>query len=206
MKYVRLLKGEISHQGVCMRNTDTMEFLALFHSAPQKEQTRDWHIRTYNFISQVCQPLEEEDIYNELCVRFIELLDSYQVYEGTSFTRYLTKYLRWSIKRWVIEMARGLQVRGPYEAANMSTEEACEDQPDMIDLPEMNLQWIVDPQSKLFGVLSPYERFLLYLNFKEGLGVRQIGDRLGRMHHTINRHIRGAINKLQQEYQKEKGV
>ncbi len=209
MKYVKLLKGEASHEGSSIRNTDTMEFLALFQPGSEKAASHNWRLHTYNFISRICQRLEEGDIYNELCIRFIELLDNYIVYPGTSFTRYLTKHLRWSIKRWVVEMARGLQANIPLEAIDKSsTEENIFEYQDpestgKLDLGVLDLHWIVKPESKLFGILSLYERFLLYLSFKKELGTRQIGNKLGRGKDTIHRHIREAISKLQNKYKKE---
>jgi DNA-directed RNA polymerase specialized sigma24 family protein len=49
-------------------------------------------------------------------------------------------------------------------------------------------------------MLSRYERFLLYLNFKEGLGIRQISEKLGRAKDTVHMHIQQALQKLRNAY------
>jgi DNA-directed RNA polymerase specialized sigma24 family protein len=67
------------------------------------------------------------------------------------------------------------------------------------DLPRMDLAWVENPKSRLFSSISTYERFLLYLSFKEGLSVRAIGEKLGRTKDMINRHIRWAITKLRRK-------
>ena len=68
----------------------------------------------------------------------------------------------------------------------------------------MGIQWILDPQNKLFSTISSYERFLLYLNFKEGLGVRQIAEKLGRAKNTIHTHITEALEKLRRAHERER--
>ena len=44
MKYVRLLKGELNLYNPSIRNSDTIEFLALFNSSKDK-RTGDWPAR-----------------------------------------------------------------------------------------------------------------------------------------------------------------
>ena len=71
-----------------------------------------------------------------------------------------------------------------------------------LELPNMNLAWVSGSTSPLFSVLTRYERFLLYLNYKEELGVRQISERLGRAKDTIHSHLQQALQKLREQYQK----
>ena len=75
------------------------------------------------------------------------------------------------------------------------------------ELPEMNMAWVANPSNTLFSVLTRYERFLIYLNYKEGLGVRQISERLGRAKDTIHSHLQQAIKKLIEQYERgEQGL
>lgn len=204
MKYVRLIKGQISHTQ--LDNLDTVRFLALF--LPGESKLFNNYKRIYRFIVEVSKHLEEGDIYNELAVIFIQLLHSYKVYEEVSFAKYITLYMRWAIKDWIMETSRkNRPLTTSYGSSDpaltifSSEETSIEDF--CIDLPQMNMAWVVKPDTKIFEVLSPYERFLLMQNFKEGLGVRQIGERLGRTKDTINKHIRLALNKLRDAYEKE---
>jgi RNA polymerase sigma factor (sigma-70 family) len=197
MKYVSLLKGTIGG----IDSNDTMNFLSLFSSGEGRTSTD--YLGIYHWIARVCSQLDEEDIYNELVVIFIDLLDKFKFVPEVSFSRYITQYMRWSIKSWVMDMSKNPIGRSP------ATEEAvdlCQDnttfQGPHVELPNLDLAWVFDTNSSLFSILTTYERFLLYLNFKEGLGVRQISERLGRAKDTIHSHIQQAIQKLRDNYEK----
>ncbi|MCW4027691.1 MAG: hypothetical protein NWE76_09445, partial [Candidatus Bathyarchaeota archaeon] len=118
MKYSYLLKGRVGN----LNHTDTMEFLSLF--LPGSRKTSLSLMKVYRQIVRICRSLEVGDIYNELCVFFIVLLSKYKIYEGTSFTRYLTKHIRWDIKDWIERMARdalcraGRELLGPLDLYN----------------------------------------------------------------------------------------
>lgn len=202
MKYVALLKNKL----VAIKGADTTTFLALFTSKQSK--TTYSFMKTYRYIGFVCKHLEDEDIYNELCAMFIQLLDKFVFYENTSFARYITKYMRWAIKAWVMQMAKDPLSRAPCELTDEHKSELYSQRPEKrsIDngtqLPKLDLGWVSATSKTLFRVLSPYERFLIYLNYKEGLGVRQISERLGRAKDTIHTHIQQALQKLRDQYKK----
>jgi RNA polymerase sigma factor (sigma-70 family) len=197
MKYVSLLKGTIGS----IDNSDTISFLALFLNGPGKG-TNDY-LGIYRYIRHVCKSLENEDIYNELATIFISLLDKFEFRPEVSFSRYITKYMRWSIKAWIMEMARNPLTRSPIEYESYLEDST---NPQIIsinaELPIMDLAWVSKTSSPLFSVLTRYERFLLYMNYKEGLGVRQISERLGRAKDTIHSHLQQALRKLREQYQK----
>lgn len=199
MKYVSLLKGTIG----TIDNSDTMSFLALFLSGLQK--TPKDYVSIYKYIVYICRQLEEEDIYNQLVAIFIELLDKFEFYPEVSFSRYITKYMRWTIKAWIMEIARDPLTGPPYAEIEECIEaEMRQNNVYYIntELPKLDLAWVSDATSTLFSVLTTYERFLLYLNYKEGLGVRQISERLGRAKDTIHAHLQQALNKLRDQYKK----
>jgi RNA polymerase sigma factor (sigma-70 family) len=196
MKYVSLLKGTIGN----IDNSDTISFLALFLTGPKKAKD---YLGIYRYIVHICKQVDDVDIYNELVAMFILLLDKFEFYPEVSFSRYITKYMRWSIKAWVMDMARNPLSRSPIEyepylettgderSVNTNTE-----------LPNIDLAWVSKASSPLFSVLTRYERFLLYLSYKEGLGVRQISERLGRAKDTIHAHLQQALRKLREQYKK----
>ena len=109
MKYVSLLKGTIGS----IDNSDTVSFLALFLAGMKKGSSDYSNIHRY--VMRLCRPLEDTDIYNELTIMFIELLDKFKFYPEISFSRYITKYMRWTIKAWIMDMARNPLSRSPVE-------------------------------------------------------------------------------------------
>lgn len=187
MKYVSLLKGTIGS----IESSDTRSFLALFAG--------DAGINAHNFVIRTCKSLNEEDIYNSLVVMFLELLDKFEFYPEVSFSRYITKYMRWSIKAWIVDISHEPLYRLPDEY-NMT--QRPEPEVDNSELPSLDLSWVLDTTNSLLSPLTIYERFLLYLSFKEGLGVRQISERLGRAKDTIHTHIQQALTKLRNIYKK----
>ena len=198
MKYVSLLKGTIGS----IDNPDTMSFLALFLSGPGKS-TKDY-MGIYRYVRHVCKSQENEDIYNELVTIFLLLLDRFEFRPGVSFSRYITKYMRWSIKAWIMDMARNPLTKSPVEYNNYLSTITDKVLPvDIeIELPVIDLAWVSKTKSSLFSVLTTYERFLLYLSYKEELGIRQISERLGRAKDTIHSHLQQALRKLREQYQK----
>jgi RNA polymerase sigma factor (sigma-70 family) len=198
MKYVSLLKGTIGSTSIS--NSDTVSFLALFLTG---EKSSHDYLGIYKYVIHVCKQIDDVDIYNELVAMFILLLDKFEFYPEVSFSRYITKYMRWSIKAWVMEMARNPLNRSPveYEPYLEDTDEGHSTTINT-ELPNMDLAWVSKASSPLFSILTRYERFLLYLNYKEGLGVRQISERLGRAKDTIHAHLQQALQKLREQYKK----
>lgn len=198
MKYVSLLKGTIGN----IDNSDTTSFLALFLAG--KNKTSYNYLNIYRYVIHVCKQVEDVDVYNELVLIFISLLDKFKFYPEVSFSRYITKYMRWSIKAWIMEMAKNPLNRTPLEYESYLEDNDVEVNSNSvnIELPNMDLAWVSNASGSLFSVLSTYERFLLYLNFKEQLGIRQISERLGRAKDTIHTHLQQAIQKLRDQSKK----
>lgn len=196
MKYVSLLTGTIGN----IDNSDTISFLALFLTG--SKQSSDY-LSIYRYVVHVCKSVDDIDIYNELTVMFITLLDKFKFYPEVSFSRYITKYMRWSIKAWIMDMARNPLSRSPieYETYVEDTDTGYYEYINT-ELPQMDLAWVSDAASPLFSVLTRYERFIIYLNYKEGLGVRQISEKLGRAKDTIHTHLQRALQKLKEQYRK----
>lgn len=224
LKYTLLLKGELENIRFTLKQSDTLEFLSLF--LPRQSKSAADLLGITRYVARICESLEARDVYNELCLIFIKLLQNYEVRENVGFTHYITKYMRWAIKDWIMGMSKEplcrftssieedakesnpehivtiddniLRVYARGSLRLLSSQEFYDPRPNDIrlQLPQLNLGWIRDPRNKFFATLKPYERFLLYLNYKEGLGVRQIGKRLGRTKDAINRHLQHILVKL----------
>ena len=61
---------------------------------------------------------------------------------------------------------------------------------------ELDLKWVFDGGDNIFAELSPYERYLIYLNFKEEISIRDMAKKFGRSKNTIHTHLKSAIEKL----------
>lgn len=199
MKYVCLLNGSIG----TINSPDTMKFLSLF--LPGEEKTYRKIAQIHRQLKKTCSKLSDSDIYHELCILFLQLLNKFEFRGNVSFSRYITQYMRWEIKNWLLGIAgEGFTFCLPPEIIENlvpdDSERCIQDMSTLI----IDIGWILDDQNELFGILTPYERFLLYMNFKEGLGTRQIGERLGRAKDTIHTHIRNALAKLISVYKTTK--
>ena len=202
MKYVAILKGVTSALG----GKDTVLFLALFNTPAT---TRGRTLKAANRLMhrklvRTCNHLEPEEVYNELVSIFLALLEKFSFKPGVSFAHYITQYMRWDIKAWLLRVIQEPATYAIHDptvyCGQLDIAEPITAQR-LIDLPELNLAWVAKPDQPIFSVLTSYERFLLYLRYKEGLSLKQIGDKLGRTKDTINSHLDEILTKLRTLYQ-----
>lgn len=208
LKYANLLKGQVEN----LSDRDTIKFLALFVPNPtvhplygaskgtprQHEKSKRNYLNILSLLKRTCQGLSKEDIYNELCVLFIELLNSYEKRKGVSFTYYLTTYLKWGVQKWLAKLAKDPLNRNIVCYQNF--EESYEE--DFSDLQQLDLGWVIDPGPGIFSILSEYERFILYLRYKEGLGYLRISKHLARSPQTILIQLQAIYKKLKEQKDK----
>ena len=192
------------------RTKDTMSFWALF------SKNLDW---VKNCICHVCASMEDQEIYNELVCMFLELLDKFTFHSKTSFAQYISQYMRWKTKKWLLILWR--QNSLAKESYNNHSELLYTDvSPDSMLtlnnsciqeqqensnqkfknnmlLPCMDLEWVSNCSTGIFADLSIHERFLLYLHFKENLNVREIQERLGKKKSIWALRLKEIIEKLQ---------
>lgn len=211
MKYVALLKGLT----YVTTGKDTTLFLALFNSAatrkgqPLRSANRIVHKKLIN----ICKRFEAEEIYNELVTIFLRLLEKFTFKPGVSFAHYVTQYMRWDIKVWLLKAIHepvtfaicdaGIATYGLPGTQTTPGEDQDEyyGATQLVDLPELNLAWVAKPAQPIFAQLTHYERFLIYLRFKEGLSLKQISEKLGRNKDTIYVHLEKIMAKLRTIYQ-----
>jgi hypothetical protein len=194
MKYVEILCGS----KIDIRNRDTKEFLQLFLSTEDRNPYSVVSIR--NYVKTICNSLEPDDIYNQLCMIFMELLNGYQPQEGINFTRYLTKLFRWSVKSWLMEMAsdplsgvftnieivEDILEHNTGQRKQLHQERLTENEPQINDGLglELDLKWVFQEGEGIFTNLSSYERYLIY------------AKKFGRSKNTIHTHLKSALDKL----------
>jgi hypothetical protein len=198
MKYVEILCGT----KVDFKNKDTIEFLRLFLSTDEKNPHSIFSAR--NYIVSICEKLEADDIYNQLCAIFIEILNNYQVQEDINFIRYLTQLFRWGVKSWLIETAadplsgmfNNIEIIEDILEYNTGQTDADDIRLSTLGL-SLDLKWVFEGSDDgMFKELSHYERYLIYLNFKEEMSLRDMAKKFGRTKNTIHSHLKEAIEKL----------
>lgn len=211
MKYVEILCGSL----VDFKNKDTIEFLKLFLSL--SDQGNSYNIfSSRNYVKTICEKLEADDIYNQLCTIFIEILNEYDIEKkGGSFTGYFTQLFRWGVKSWLMEMAadplsgifNNIEIVEDILEYNTGQKDSQEMNLDTLGL-SLDLKWVFEgTDSDMFAELSSYERYLIYLNFKEEMSLRDMAKKFGRSKNTIHAHLKDAINKLRSinyEYEKQR--
>lgn len=207
MKYVEILCGS----RVDFRNKDTKEFLKLFLSVSETNPYNVFSAR--NYVKTICEKLEPDDIYNQLCTIFIELLNEYEASRGLSFTGYLTKLFRWGVKSWLMEMAAD-PLSGMFNSIEIvedileyNTGQTTANDVDINTLGlALDLKWVFEgTDNDMFSSLSSYERYLIYLNFKEEMSLRDMAKKFGRSKNTIHAHLKDAIEKLRRiNYESER--
>ena len=191
LKYAMYFKGVRPD----FSSKDTMLFFALFSSG--NKFNINTAIDIWKHITAVCREFELEEIYNELVIIFLRALDRFEFVTGVSFVHYVTKYLRWDLKDWVKR-----QIRNPLLAA-ASLEDFREEKDGLHYNPveknaffDLNLKWVLNAKDSIFSKLLPYERYLLYLIYKQGLSVDEVSKRLGRAKGTIFTQLHAIYNKL----------
>jgi len=208
MKYTMLLKGRVND----INNHDTLSFLSLFLTG--REKTRSNFVNIYKYAIRVCKGMQMEDIYNELVTLFLELLDKFRFYPKAtyaSFTRYITKYMRWGIKAWVMRTAKELwndysEIPAGIPTPNHLSSMQHPEDIDLTDLRELDLSWVLSPQHPLFAQLSIHERFLLFMKFKEDVTSYSLSKQLGCTAGKIDLQINKAIRKLRNVLKGDKNV
>jgi hypothetical protein len=207
MKYVEIACGS----KVDFRNKDTKEFLQLFFSSNESNPYNIFSARSY--VQTICEKFEPDEIYNQLCAIFIEILNNYQIQEGVNFTRYVTQLFRWGVKSWLIEIAadplsgmfNNIEIIEDILEYNTGQSKADDVNINTLGL-SLDLKWVFEgSDNNMFKELSHYERYLIYLNFKEEMSLRDMAKKFGRSKNTIHSHLKQAIEKLRSiHYEHEK--
>ena len=224
-KYVGLLRGgELN-----LRNKDTYQFLSLFLAGKPKDARSLMSARAQ--ISRVMQYYEEDDIFNELVIIFVNILDRYVPVvdeEGNmvNFVYYFTMVFRFRVKDWFNKL-----VTQPLLTDTISLDEEYEDEEGHVlpaknsymvqraietfleeveevekklDFSGFEISWVINSDNPLFKGLTRYDRYLLYCHFGMNMSVQAIADALGRDKDTIWRHLSKILEHLR-ECTKENG-
>lgn len=218
MKYVDLLKNRTGINnsgktfGFSFKTKDTISFWALFGS-----RNWDWVKKS---IFHVCEPMEDQEIYNELVCIFLVLLDKFTFYSKTSFAQYISQFMRWRIKKWLLTLWKQTSLTNQdlnqellyidnldsiltldSPCIQEQQETSGQEFKNNMLLPCMDLEWVSNCPTGIFAELSIHERFLLYLHFKENLNVREIQERLGKKKSIWALRLKEILEKLRLQTQ-----
>lgn len=199
-KYVNLFNGSTAD----IRNYDTRLFLAMFLTGrPKNNQTFNYQKQ---YIAHVLKDYSRDDIKADLTLLFLNVLNKYRIVEGVNALNPLTKVFRWRMKDWFNRKARDVFSKVVYFAdispdlSDGAVEPSCEfEEPDGFAI---DIDWISNPSDNLYaGIysnLSTYERYLIYMVYKEGKSLSDIAVSLDRDKDTIKKHLRDAFKHLRE--------
>lgn len=211
LKYVKLTKSGMTKD---FDNRDAVEFLSLFTSA--KGGQRKSFSEVKRNIAATLDSYEAEDLYNEFVALFIELLNKYEKKPGIHFVRYITLYMRFTVRNFICRVSRDplfhtiapedeetkielietpAATKTPYfEEASAKFGVLLNDK--SIHPDEITLAWAIKCDKWLFSNLTYYQRYLLYLYFTKGEGMVVIARRLGKSKDTITSHMKKIYRKI----------
>jgi hypothetical protein len=194
-KFARLAKSRTSRD---ISNKDTQQFLTLF-LPPNRRRKLDM-ISAKSFFQAVLEKFEEEEIFNELVALFIDLANRYEPSFGIGFTYYITQYMKWEVSKWVARLTHEplTGLRTLYEFVDELNPDLTRDMDRELDLPRMTLSWVFECPEGIFSILSNYERYLLYLKYKEEMNSEKIAEKFQKSRQTIMKSINEAIEKVAQ--------
>lgn len=211
LKYVKLLKaGDTSDWD----NKDSKEFLSLFVGKKTKNKKSFSEVKKN--IAYTLQPYEFDDIYNELTLLLIKLLNQYVKRDGINFLRYYTRYHRYYLRNFIIRISKDplfhIKDNGDKYVEELeiidnppttNTEYFQEKNPEMFKdealdsySNHLTLGWVISCDKWIFKHLTSYQRYLLYLYFARNLGCVNIAKLLGKSKDTITVHLKKIFRKI----------
>lgn len=213
LKYVKITKGGKENT---WDNKDARGFLSLFIS--RSGDSKKSFVEVKSNIAATLSSYEHGDLYNEYVAIFITILNKYEKRDGINATRYLTLYLRFAIRNFIVRISRDplfkvndpiyeeeyvdhdffldkMAFETPYlDEQSHRIEECLQD--DKIHPDSISLSWIIYCPKYIFSHLSHYQRYLLYLYFIKNEGCVNIANRLGKSKDTISSHLEKIFKKI----------
>ena len=206
-KYVAIMHGRGT--GVNVNNSDTKSFLRLFMKKSDRATQALYHKTVGSYIHMLRRSLvsfSKDDLYNELIVYFLELLEKYDTVtykrgdktHRISFAHYAQVNIRYKLCRWIVKTSQDVitgrnWVEFDEDMVDNSGFQSWSypEQPVGIDLKN----WVWGTTStKPFSDLTEMERYLLWLRFEGDPNDRKLSTR--EMALLTGYHERTIIYKL----------
>ena len=203
-KYVSICKGSSI---IDLSNEDTLKFLRLFMT--DAERANEFTCKAagpkYIFmIKKIMISWETLEVYNELIVNFLELLEKYrpmianhtQEKARISFAHYIIVNLRYRIKEMIIRIGKdamsNLSSLGYDGISNLKSPHVEPDNPTTIDL---NWVWN-DTANDIFSSLSDSDRYILLLR-NDGISLDEMALITGLHRLTLHARFKKIREKLE---------
>ena len=138
-----------------------------------------------------------DDCNHQVTVFFLEIARTFRsnnkMTHTLDFNHYIRMVLGWRTNNWIDTLIRRAET--PIAPGILSLhEDYMEDE--MIQPFTLNLQWVMaGSENPLFKGLSPYERYILYLYFAEGLTIVKIAHTTFQSKNTVNSDLHRIIEK-----------
>lgn len=226
LKYVKMLKSDSKSE---YDNKDAKEFLSLFLSKKNKESKAKSFADVKRLLVGTLSAYSIEDLYSELTVIIIVLLDKYERRPGINCMRYLTRYFRYYVRNWIVRISRdplfhvdeeemlenkeSYNLDAFYDTAPITRSEFFKerslahevDTDASVNIGELTLGGILLGSGWLLNHLTNYQRYLLYLYYARGHSCVDIANRLYKNKDTISTHLKKATRKLKIVSEKQYG-
>ena len=206
-KYVSIMTGR--GHGVNVNNSDTKNFLRLFMKKEDRFSNKTYLSAAGSYIHMIRRAVlgfTPEDIYHDLIVSFLELIEKYQtiIYKRgdekhrISFAHYIQVNIRYKLCKWIVKKSQdvitGRDCLEFKDDMHIFEENYDNDLPGVgigIDLKD----WVWGETSTApFSELTEMERYLLWLRYECDPGGKKISTR--EMALTTGYHERSIIYKL----------
>lgn len=186
LKYVSILSHH--NNGVNINNKDTKNFLRLFMSKEERANQYTYEKYAGNIIHKIRRAVRlftPGDIYNELIVHFLELLERYKPQivllkgrrQRISFAHYIQVNIRYKMCNWIVKKGRDILTGRDwvqYHDCLHESEYNYDNDPPGVGI-KINLEgWVWGEEAgELFSGLTEAERYLLWMKYE--------GDPLGEL-------------------------
>jgi DNA-directed RNA polymerase specialized sigma24 family protein len=145
-------------------------------------------ISLYDSVSQFepCYPLERADVSQELVFRWLIFIQKYyEAKPAITLKQYLIRRSIWTMRDWFKLLMR----KPPYETP-------------IVILPKLD-SFVLNSKFLLYGTdvqpfdcLTSYERYLLFLKFKDDRTILEIADAVQKTKKTVRTQLKRIYNKL----------
>ena len=142
-----------------------------------------------NIVEEVGLNLSKEDLLEvsqQFLLYFLEADRQYKTkIPHVSYRSYITRRIVWGMRDWLIKQSRIVTVYPYYYFTK--------ERPDLL----LDLNFLLyGTQIFPFSILSPYERYLIFLHFREEKSILEISYMVQSKWETVKGHLSSTIDKL----------
>lgn len=225
-KYMYLLKGG---GPVSLGDPSIRRFISLYIKDPRsrraiesvmfRSKVRSEAYKTMNFLRQLFEPYDAEDLWNDLVVTLLTLASRYKSPDNQPrFHMYVEKTFHYAAYRALTQWTKDVIWWGWDDIGTIRADEEPSFEPppppdrNLIfrsdeDDPKIDNNWVLGlTASDEFQELTALERRILKLYYVDGYSDQQIGEFLGVGRSTVNRKRREIKEKIKHKLNRQRSV